>query len=309
MNTKEFEVILYYKYAAIPNPEAFMKAQRRFCEALGLKGRILIAKEGINGTLEGEKANVEKYCDEIRKMAGFEDVHFKRSLGTGKAFPKLIVKVRDEIVTSGFGTLEDTENRITGQYLKPEELKAWIKSGKEFYIVDMRNDYEQKSGYFAGSILSGINNFKDLPEFLPKIEHLKEKQVLTVCTGGVRCEKASGLLLQNGFQNVYQLEGGMHSYMEKYPNEDFKGKLYVFDNRILVGFNTEDPKHEVIGTCDTCGEKSENYVNCAYNGCHRHYIVCERCNNRWGGCCNLKCRIRSIFPLKFGAIMSKLRLF
>ncbi len=303
------EVILFYKYASISDPEAFMKAQRKLCESLGLKGRILIAKEGINGTLEGEKAKVEKYCEALLAMAGFEDVHFKRSVGTGNSFPKLIIKVRDEIVTSGFGTLENTDGRVTGEYLKPEELKEWIKSGKEFYIVDMRNDYEQKSGHFAGSILSGIQNFKDLPQFLPKIAHLKEKEVLTVCTGGVRCEKASGFLMENGFSNVYQLEGGMHSYMEKYPNEDFKGKLYVFDNRILVGFNTDSPKHEVIGLCDICGVKSENYVNCANNSCHKHYIVCNECNDRLAGCCTLQCRILNIPVIRFGIrLMSKVGL-
>lgn len=289
-----YEVILYYKYTDISDPKAFLRAQRELCETLGLKGRILIAKEGINGTLEGEKPNIDRYCEALLATPGFEDVQFKRSAGTGNAFPKLSIKVRDEIVTSGLGTTENAGTRITGKYLKPEELKAWIKSGREFYIVDMRNDYEQKSGYFEGSILSNIQNFRYLPEFLPKIQHLKDKEVLTVCTGGVRCEKASGYLIENGFENVYQLEGGMHSYMEKYPNEDFKGKLYVFDGRILVGFNTDDPKHEVVGSCDRCGEKSENYVNCSYDSCHRHYISCEMCYDKTRGFCNLKCRFNKI---------------
>lgn len=305
-----FEVILFYKYAQVADPQALMKAQKRLCENLGLKGRILIAKEGINGTLEGEKGNVQAYCVALLALPEFGGIHFKRSPGTGNSFPKLIIKVRDEIVTSGFGTLSNVENRITGQYIKPEELKEWIKSGKEFYIVDMRNAYEQKSGYFEGSILSGIENFRDLPEFLPKIQHLKDKEVVPVCTGGVRCEKASGLLIENGFKKVYQLEGGMHSYMEKYPNEDFKGKLYVFDNRILVGFNTNDPKHEVVGSCDMCGERSENYVNCANNSCHRHYIVCDGCNDKLAGCCTLQCWIMNTRIVRLGTLLaSKLGLF
>lgn len=271
-----------------------VKEQKNICNKLGLKGRILISGEGINGTLEGTNENVEKYCEYIETVPELSDMVFKRSPGNGHAFPKLSVKAREEVVTSGFGTLGDTENRITGKYLKPEELKAWINSGREFYIVDMRNDYEQKSGYFEGSILSNIPNFRDLPEFLPKISHLKGKKILTVCTGGVRCEKASGYLMENGFNNVYQLEGGIHSYMEKYPNEDFKGKLYVFDGRILVGFNTEDSKHVTVATCEKCGEKSENYINCAYNGCHRHFIVCADCNARNKGFCNMKCRLSDI---------------
>ncbi|HEY4496631.1 MAG TPA: rhodanese-related sulfurtransferase [Candidatus Paceibacterota bacterium] len=284
------QVILYYKYVTIVDPAQVVRSQRELCERLGLNGRILISKEGINGTLEGTNKNIEKYVEAMNSDELFSGIHFKYSEGTSASFPGLSIKAREEIVTSGFGAEEKVENRITGKYLKPEELKKWIESGKEFYIVDMRNDYEQKSGYFEGSILSNVPNFRDIPKFIPKISHLKEKQILTVCTGGVRCEKASGYLMQNGFQDVYQLEGGIHSYMEKYPNEDFKGKLYVFDKRILVGFNTEDPKHEVVSSCERCGVKSENYVNCSYDICHRHYIVCDGCYQKSAGFCNLKCR-------------------
>ncbi|MBI2013820.1 MAG: rhodanese-related sulfurtransferase [Candidatus Colwellbacteria bacterium] len=288
-----FKVILYYKYVLVADPIKAVQDQRELCLRLGLKGRILISKEGINGTLEGTKDNIAKYVEAMNSDELFSGIHFKYSDGTGASFLKLSIKAREEIVTSGLGTEENAENRITGKYLKPEELKKWIESGKEFYIVDMRNDYEQKSGYFEGSILSNVPNFRDIPKFLPKIKHLKDKEILTVCTGGVRCEKASGYLMQNGFENVYQLEGGIHSYMEKYPNEDFKGKLYVFDKRILIGFNTEDSRHEVVSSCERCGVKSENYVNCAYDVCHRHYIICEECYKKSGGFCNLKCRFVS----------------
>lgn len=291
---EKFEVILYYKYVNIPDPQAVLREQRKLCESLGLRGRILIAKEGINGTLEGTKEAIEKYEETMLKSAYFYNMPIKHSEGNGKAFPKLSIKVRDEIVTSGLGSLNETEGRITGQYLKPEELKALIESGREFYIVDMRNDYEQKSGYFEGSILSQIGNFRDLPEFIPKLSHLKHKKIVTVCTGGVRCEKASGLLKENGFSDVYQLEGGIHKYMEKYPNQDFKGKLYVFDGRVLVGFNTGDPSHVIVGRCEKCDAKSENYVNCRYDTCHRHFIVCEACDERDRGFCDLKCRMASL---------------
>ncbi|HYD91814.1 MAG TPA: rhodanese-like domain-containing protein, partial [Flavobacterium sp.] len=143
--------------------------------------------------------------------------------------------------------------------------------------VDMRNSYEHKTGHFENSILPPMENFRDLPKVVDKISHLKNKTVLTVCTGGVRCEKASGFLVEQGFNEVYQLDGGIVSYMEKYPNEDFKGKLYVFDGRVTMGFQTEDPKHEIVGRCDACNELSENYVNCANLACHRHFINCKKC--------------------------------
>ena len=122
-----------------------------------------------------------------------------------------------------------------------------------------------------------IENFRDLPKVVEQIAHLKNKTVLTVCTGGVRCEKASGFLITQGFTDVYQLDGGIVSYMERFPNEDFQGKLYVFDGRVTMGFYTDDSKHETIGKCDNCGEKSENYVNCDNPVCHRHFINCENC--------------------------------
>ena len=304
---KEFEVILFYKYIRIAETVAFLMAQRLLCQRLAMKGRILIAEEGINGTLEGTRGNIEEYCNILRADSRFSDIAFKRSVGDGKAFNKLVIKVRPEIVTSGFGTLGNVDKRITGKHLKPEELKAWIENGKEFYIVDMRNDYEQKSGYFKGSILSGVRNFKDIPKFIPKLDHLKEKDILAVCTGGVRCEKASGLLMENGFENVYQLYGGMHAYMEKYPNEDFLGKLYVFDKRILVGFNMDSDRHKVVASCEKCGEQSENYVNCRYDECHRHYIICEPCNKKANGFCGLKCRLanRPVFRFFSRLVSSK----
>lgn len=277
------EILLYYKYVHLENPEEEMRKQKALCEALSLKGRIIVASEGINGTVEGLKENTDKYIEEMEKDTRFQNIHWKKSTGTGSALPKLSVKVRKEIVSLHLGTCDIDPNQTTGIHLKPEELHQWIQGKKEFYIVDMRNAYEHKVGYFEGSILPPIENFRDLPRVVEQIAHLKNKTVLTVCTGGVRCEKASGFLITQGFTDVYQLDGGIVSYMEKYPNEDFKGKLYVFDNRITQSFYSDDPNREIIGKCDTCGDKSENYVNCANDVCHRHFITCEKCVEKGEG--------------------------
>jgi UPF0176 protein len=123
---------------------------------------------------------------------------------------------------------------------------------------------------------------------------LKDKTVLTVCTGGVRCEKASGYLKREGFKDVYQLDGGIVSYMEKYPGEHFEGSLYVFDNRITMHFNDKE-KHNVIGICERCGEKSERYVNCANLACHKHFICCEACASENGSSvCSNECQLASV---------------
>ncbi len=181
------------------------------------------------------------------------------------------------------GTCDIDPNQVSGIHLKPEELHQWLADKKEFYIVDMRNIYEHKVGHFEGSILPPIENFRDLPKVVEQIKHLKDKTVLTVCTGGVRCEKASGFLMTQGFTDVYQLDGGIVSYMERYPNEDFKGKLYVFDGRVTMGFYTDDAKHEVVGKCDNCGEQTEHFVNCDNPVCHRHFLNCEKCLEQNGG--------------------------
>ena len=291
----KYQIILFYKYVYLADPEAVAEGQRELCEKLDLKGRCIIASEGINATFEGTEENIKEYVREIEKDERFKNIHYKYNEGTGSAFPKLSIKVRHEIVTSGLcncdtRSVTDREgpqrdficnginpNEITGVHLKPEELHQWIKNGREFYIVDMRNAYEHKVGHFENSILPPIENFRDLPKVVEQIKHLKNKTVLTVCTGGVRCEKASGFLITEGFTDVYQLDGGIVSYMERYPNEDFQGKLYVFDKRVTFGFYTDDSKHKIIGKCDACAGKSENYVNCANPVCHRHFVICENC--------------------------------
>ena len=270
-----FKVILFYKYTNIDNPEKLMEEQRKICQKLNIRGRMIIAKEGINATLEGREENIKKYCDALLKEHRFKGTHIKLSEGIGSAFPKLSIKVREEIVASGLDGLDP--NKVTGKYITAEELHSWIGNKKEFYIVDMRNDYEQRVGYFENSILSNMENFRDLPKFLPKLAHLKGKNIVTVCTGGVRCEKASSFLLENGFKDVYQLYGGIVTYMEKYPNEHFKGGLYVFDNRLVIGFNMDNPKREIVGKCASCNKPSENYINCKDDFCHRHFIACKDC--------------------------------
>ena len=271
----EYQVLLYYKYVAIDIPEKVRNDHRILCESLGLKGRIIIASEGINGTVEGTTENTEKYIEEMEKSEYFKGIIYKKSVGTGSAFPKLSIKVRPEIVTVKIPGLNP--NQITGKYLSADELHQWYEDGKEFYIVDMRNDYEYISGFFEGYIPSGIHNFYDLPQVLPKIEHLKNKTVVTVCTGGIRCEKASGFLVANGFSDVYQLKDGIQTYTEKYPNKHFKGKLYVFDNRLTLAFNTDSPEHEIVGKCMHCQVSCDTYVNCAYDMCHFHFISCNNC--------------------------------
>lgn len=293
---EKYKIILYYKYVHIDEPDRLRIEQIELCKKLGFKGRIIVAEEGINGTFEGLENACKEYIDFMKKDKRFSDIHWKISEGTenGTAFPKLSVKVRPEIVSLHLGKESDIDpNTLTGKHLNPDELRNWYEENKEFYVVDMRNDYELKVGKFQNTIFPGMKNFRDLRKKFKKLKHLKDKPVLTVCTGGVRCEKASGFLKREGFENVYQLNGGIVSYMEKYPGKDFDGSLYVFDKRLTMHFNDEE-NHKIIGKCEKCNKNTEMYRNCRSMYCHRHFICCDDCLEKNGDAfCNLKCKISS----------------
>ena len=287
------QILLFYKYIEIDDPKLLMQQQRELCEELDLRCRTIVSKEGINSTLEGSVKATEQYIKEMTKDERFKDIHWKKSEGDGHSFPKINIKVRDEIVSLNLGGKDIDPNKITGKYIYADELHELYESGEEFYVVDMRNDYEQKVGHFENAVLMPMRNFRELPETLKEIEHLKDKKIVTTCTGGIRCEKASGFLIENGFNDVYQLFGGMHTYIEKYPNQHFLGKMYVFDGRVVWGLNTESKDHKVISNCKLCGEKSDNYVDCNHLQCknHRHFIGCEACHDENGNVyCSQECR-------------------
>ncbi len=286
----EHTIVLFYLYTTIDNPQQLMHEQRELCERLGLLGRTIIATEGINSTLEGTSDHINTYIDTMKQDERFANVDWKLSKGTGDAFPKLSIKVRDEIVSLQLGADDFSPHETTGNYLKAEELHQWFEEGREFYIIDMRNDYEHKVGFFENSILPALHNFRDLPKVLPELNNLKDKTIVTVCTGGIRCEKASGFLIKHGFTNVYQLKNGIVTYMEKYPNQHFKGKLYVFDGRTVMGFETDSPEHEVVGTCHHCGISCDEYGDCANLSCHVHIVCCKNCRTNNQVFCSDRCR-------------------
>lgn len=284
-------ILLFYKYTPIDNPEQLRNEQRLLCERLGLKGRIITAPEGINVTVEGTTENIEKYLKVFLSDPRFSDTHIKRSSGTGSAFPKLSVKARKEIVTLG-KSLNEVKSK--GKVIKPEELKEWFqtkKVGEDFYIVDLRNDYEFRVGRFKGSMIpENMQNFRDVPHVLNQLEPMKDKPMITVCTGDVRCEKASAYLQDLGFKDAYHLDGGIVTYMEKYPAQEFEGTLYVFDKRITMDFDPKD-KHVVVGECEKCGVKSERYVNCKNPRCNKHFLCCLECSEEGGhSFCSDECR-------------------
>lgn len=287
MPSNPYQILLFYKYVTIENPQELASWVRTRAAELNLTGRALIAEEGINATFEGSVEDTETFVQDIHANPLFSDMSVKRSVGTGDAFPKLSVKVRGEIVGTRFPKeLADPEH-MTAPRLTPEELRTWYENNEDFVVIDMRNDYEFRSGHFKNSINPGLEASRDLPDAMRKLEAYKDKKVLTVCTGGVRCEKMSAYLLNNGFTDVHQLEDGMHGYMEKYPGKDFLGTLYTFDKRKVMDFGGD---REVIGRCHHCEQSTERYVNCINDFCHAHLLMCESCSEKTGNACSAECQ-------------------
>ncbi len=271
-------IVLFYKYVTIDDTELLLAREKAVCRALNLTGRMIIAAEGVNATLEGAKEDIARYRAHLARDKRFRKVDIKETEGTGSLFPRLTIKIRDEIVSSHLPKNVDPRTQ-TGIHLPPHELKKWLREGKDFEIIDMRNDFEYAVGHFKGSHASGMDAFRDLPKVVENFESLKEKTLLTVCTGGVRCEKASAYLQSIGYKNVYQLEGGIHRYMEAYPGEDFEGSLYTFDGRFIMDFGGD---HTVVGTCAHCGASSEAFADCMKETCGKHFIACDACRDREG---------------------------
>jgi len=283
-----YQVLLFYKYIDIEAPEKLAANVRALADELSLTGRVIVAREGINATFEGTTENTELFVSNFFTDARFEGVQVKRSIGTGKSFPGLSVKVRKEIVGTGFSDEEANPRVKTAPRISPEELRSWYEKGRDFVIIDMRNNYEFASGHFKNAVQSGISASRHLSLVVEKLAPLKEKEVITVCTGGVRCEKMAAYLQHKGFKNVRQLDGGIHSYMEKYPGKDFLGTLYTFDQRVTMDFGG---KRAVIGKCHLCGASSERYADCAEKSCHLHFIACDGCRDIKGNAyCSPLCR-------------------
>lgn len=279
---QEIIVSSFYKYVDLENPEKFQKEHQEFCTNLGIKGKILVAEEGINGTVSGTKKQIEKYEKEILNNKVFEDIKFKRTKTNEHPFGKTIVRLRKEIVTSRF----DVNTKKVGKYISPSELKRMYDNKEDFVIIDARNNYESKIGKFKNAITPKIETFREFPKIIRGLKQYKTKKVIMYCTGGVRCEKASALLIKEGFWDVSQLKDGILNYTEQYPNTYFEGRCFVFDNRLSIGSeNTKD-----ISLCEKCHTPCGEYTNCKNKKCDKLFICCNKCRKQFKNTCSGKCK-------------------
>jgi UPF0176 protein len=277
------KIILYYKFVPVKDPEMTMHWQRELCERLKLKGRIIISPHGINGTLGGDVKLLRQYKSQMNASGVFRDITYKWSDGGYEHFPKLKVKVKPEIVA--FDAADEivvSEKGIEngGKHLKPEALHKMLEQkkqrGEEVLFYDGRNMYEAKIGKFKNTIVPNTVTSRDFKNDIEtgEISKYKDKPIVTYCTGGIRCEILSAMMLNRGYKEVYQMDGGIAKYGEKYADEGlWEGKLFVFDDRMQMGFSD---KAKDIAECEKCGNKTSNLVNSS-NIRRKLHVVCEEC--------------------------------
>lgn len=283
----EYQVILFYYFKKLNNIDKLLEEHKTFCDKFDFRGRIILSTEGINATLSGKTVDVEKYIQYVKDIIS-TDIDFKIDIVEGHTFDRLTIKHKPEIIKVGKDDIRPYER--TGIHLEPREFKAMMDE-KDSIVVDMRSNHEHKLGYFKDAVRFDINRMYELPEVFAKHPINKpenyDKPILTYCTGGIKCEKATSYLLEKGFKNVYQLHGGIIKYGKEMKGEDFLGRCYVFDKRLAVDVNSVNPK--VISKCYGCGEPCDTMVNCMKTTCNRHTTMCAECYTKWNSTCSAEC--------------------
>ncbi len=276
------KILLYYKFTPIKDPETVKLWQKTLCDSLNLRGRILVSRHGINGTVGGEMDDLKKYIKATKQFEGFKKTVFKWSEGGREDFPRMSVKHRRELV--GFKA-SDNEYDVDekgvvggGQHIKPKQLHELVeKYGDDVVFFDGRNAHEAAIGKFKNAVVPNTNTSRDFINELEsdKYDDIKDKKVVTYCTGGIRCEVISSMMKKRGFKDVYQIDGGIVKYGEAYKDDGlWEGSLRVFDDRMTVEFS-ENAK--TIGECVHCKDKTSNYENCAWVACNDLVLICNNC--------------------------------
>lgn len=282
------KIILYYKFVPVPDPTSVMFWQRELCERYGLKGRILLSPHGINGTVGGPVEGLKAYVKAMNLHPLFKKITYKWGEGGAADFPRLSVKVREELVAFGAPNEVKVDAKGIvggGKHLKPKQVHELLKQrGEDVVFFDGRNKYEAEIGKFKNAVVPDVVNTREFIKEIedPKYDAIKDKPVVTYCTGGIRCEVLSSLMKNRGFKEVYQIDGGIVKYGETFKDEgEWEGKLYVFDKRMKQGFS---PDAKDIGSCRHCAAKTSEHINCADMSCNKLVLVCKNCAVKTSHC-------------------------
>lgn len=287
----------FYRYVIIDTPNEYRDELYKRWDALNVKGRIYVAREGINAQLSVPEEHFETFRKDIDSDKYLTNVPFKIAVeDDGKSFYKLLLKVRKKIVADG---LNDDAFDVTnvGKHLSAKEFNEALEQ-EGTVVVDMRNHYESEVGRFENAICPDVDTFREELEWVTEnLKDKKDKKVLLYCTGGIRCEKASAYFKHEGFKDVNQLHGGIIDYARQIKQEGleskFKGKNFVFDERL-----GEKITHDVISVCHQCGEPCDDHTNCANDDCHLLFIQCEKCKKKMKNCCTPECISISELPIE-----------
>lgn len=275
------KILLYYKFTPVAEPALLKLWQKTLCDSLNLRGRIIVSAQGINGTVSGDIDDLKAYIRATKQYEGFKDILWKWSGGGRDNFPRMSVKVKPELVAfDSYRDITVDEQGVVGggPHLKPDEVNELVAQyGDDVVFFDGRNQYEAAVGRFKNAVVPDTRTSRDFIRELEsgKYDELKSKKVVTYCTGGVRCELLSAMMKQRGFDEVYQIDGGIVKYGEAYGDDGlWEGNLYVFDGRMGMDFSDHA---KVIGTCIHCAGKTSNYENCANTACNKLALICENC--------------------------------
>lgn len=291
-----YVALAYYKFVKVEDPFQEVKKHQTFFEDKTCMGRIYISEEGINGQMSGFIPDVEAYVEWLKRDSRFSDIHFKIHPTSEQIFPRMTVKYRKQLVALD----QKIDTSETAEHVSPHQWKEMLESG-DYLLLDVRNRYEWQIGHFEGAVLPPLETFREFPAYAEKLADEidpKETKVMMYCTGGIRCELYSVLLKQKGFKKIFQLEGGVINYGLEEGSKHWKGKLFVFDDRLSVSIDGSDTAP--IAHCIHCHHSEDTYYNCANMDCNELFICCSSCLEIYQGCCTHACkespRLRSLDP-------------
>jgi len=284
---KNYRVLAFYCITPIENPHEEVALHKDFFQERDITSRIYISEQGINGQMSASVQDAEAYVEWLRSNPLFKEATIKVDEWHEQVFPRQTVKYRKNLVACE----QPIDFTKRGEHVSPETWKEMLEDDQEYCLIDVRNDYESKIGHFTGAELPPCKDFREFETYADELEkrHGDSKPpVMMYCTGGIRCELYSSILKEKGYDKIYQLDGGVINYGHKVGNKHWKGKLFVFDDRLTVPISDEEATP--ISECQFCSKPSDHYYNCANMDCNTLFICCSECIKTYEGCCQSSCQ-------------------
>jgi UPF0176 protein len=280
-------VLSYYNIFPLSDLQRELLRHKEFFEGRDVKGRIYITPQGINAQMSGAQEEVEAYMEWLRADSRFDNVNFNLQWHHENVFPRMTVKMRPQLVALDVEV--DFDKR--GEHVSPKQWREMLEGDESYLQLDVRNDYEWDVGHFKGFERPTGKTFRDFVDYARQLKEQhnpKKTKVMMCCTGGIRCELYSALLKEEGFDEVYQLKGGIIKYGNEEQGKHWKGKLFVFDDRLTADVGPES--ETVVGKCHHCEAATDNYYNCSNMDCNELFLCCPECLQQYDGCCQVACK-------------------